>query len=283
MPELPEVETVRRSLIPAIKGAVITDFVVYHPDVFIKTAEPPVIGSALNDIRRRGKYLLFDLTAADGTPILMIAHLRMTGKMLLSDIPTEPRKHTHVRFNFSRSADADRDIELDFNDTRRFGKIEWLDADAESRHPGLNILGPEPLSDDWTADDFIAQCKRHPKTTIKSVLLNQSVVAGIGNIYADESLFRAGIHPATRVGRISQKNLRLLHRVVKETLSEAIGHRGTSFRDYVDGFGKKGGFQLMLHVYKRDGEPCHICDTPIKKARVAGRGTHFCPKCQKRY
>ncbi|NLJ70950.1 MAG: bifunctional DNA-formamidopyrimidine glycosylase/DNA-(apurinic or apyrimidinic site) lyase [Clostridiaceae bacterium] len=307
MPELPEVETIRRTLIDKIQNKFIEEIICYHPDVLVNPDDISLKNWLIKDIRRRGKYLLFDLEKANPDTLninsdnilkndtdfsdnnystnysdrtaenscVMMVHLRMTGKLLLEESIVEPAKHTHVRFVLSNGGS------LDFNDTRRFGRVTLFSPGDEYNDHGFATLGPEPLGDDFTADYLINTCKRYGKSTIKGVLLNQQAIAGIGNIYADESLFRAGIIPNRKAGEISQSKIKLLRQKIREVIAEAIGHRGTSFRDYVDGLGNKGFFQLQLAVYQKDGKPCASCGTTIEKIKVAGRSTHFCPHCQK--
>ncbi len=280
MPELPEVETIRRTLLEKIQNQTIKEIICYHPDVLINQENLSLNDWLIQDIRRRGKYLLFDLTKAEqstteNNSIVAMIHLRMTGKLLLEDTIVEPAKHTHVRFILNNGGS------LDFNDVRRFGRVTLFSAGNEFSDRGYATLGPEPLGDDFTADYLIKICQRFKRSTIKGVLLNQQAIAGIGNIYADESLFRAGIKPDQKAGEISEELLTVLHQKIREVIAEAIGHRGTSFRDYVDGLGNKGFFQLKLAVYQKDGDLCPVCDTTIEKIKVAGRSTHFCPNCQK--
>ncbi|HHT24828.1 MAG TPA: bifunctional DNA-formamidopyrimidine glycosylase/DNA-(apurinic or apyrimidinic site) lyase [Clostridiaceae bacterium] len=308
MPELPEVETIRRTLIDKIQNQIIEEIICYHPDVLVNPDDIALKNWLIKDIRRRGKYLLFDLEKvksdtygnnnSENSPnnntnisdnyyseripnhitkssCVMMIHLRMTGKLLLEENIVEPAKHTHVRFILSNGGS------LDFNDTRRFGRVTLFIPGHEFNDHGFATLGPEPLGDEFTADYLIKTCIRYGKSTIKGVLLNQKAIAGIGNIYADESLFRAGIMPERKAGEISPTKIILLHQKIREVIAEAIGHRGTSFRDYVDGLGNKGFFQLQLAVYQKDGKPCLNCGTPIEKIKVSGRSTHFCPHCQK--
>ncbi|NLM19265.1 MAG: bifunctional DNA-formamidopyrimidine glycosylase/DNA-(apurinic or apyrimidinic site) lyase [Clostridiaceae bacterium] len=292
MPELPEVETIRRTLIEKIQNQTIEEIICYHPDVLVNPDDISLKNWLIKDIRRRGKYLLFDLEKAKlnisennssennlnhvaKDSCVMMVHLRMTGKLLLEENIVEPAKHTHVRFVLSNGGS------LDFNDTRRFGRITLFAPGHEFNDHGFATLGPEPLGYDFTADHLINTCKRYSKSTIKGVLLNQQAIAGIGNIYADESLFRAGIMPGRKAGDIPKTKIKLLHQKIREVIAEAIGYRGTSFRDYVDGLGNKGFFQLQLAVYQKDGEPCPNCGTTIERIKVAGRSTHFCPQCQK--
>ncbi len=275
MPELPEVETIRRSLLSLIKDKTIQKTEIFTDSVFCNHTDFTVTGFKVVDIRRRGKYLLFDLAKEKEKALLMI-HLRMTGKLLYSDFADDVRKHTHVRLHFVPEI-------VDFNDIRRFGKVELLPYQSDLQHKSLLKLGPEPFSKEFSLSYFLKVCSKRPKTTIKQLLLDQTVVAGLGNIYCDEVLFRIGIHPASLVGKIPKEKLTALKESIAPLLTEAIGFRGTSFRDYVDGLGKKGEFQLHLKVYSRAKEKCYLCGSEIEKCKVAGRGTHFCPNCQTLY
>lgn len=284
MPELPEVETIRISLIKEIRYKRIKEIICYHPDVLINSDKLPLTNLSIQNIRRRGKYLLFDLEVFDQDKsitsnqktdkIVMLIHLRMTGKLLLEKTTIEPAKHTHVRFLL------DNGQILDFNDVRRFGRVTLYQAGNEVQDQGYASLGPEPLGPNFTEEYFLNICQRFSRSKIKSLLLNQKAIAGLGNIYADETLFRAGINPSNRAGKISKKKLALLHEKIREVIAQAIGHRGTSFRDYVDGLGQKGFFQIYLAVYQKDGQACPVCKTTIKKTKISGRSTHYCPYCQ---
>lgn len=280
MPELPEVETIRKSLSPLLLGLRVERLEVFCPDVVIQYGDVPIVKSIISALRRRGKYLMIDLMDESRSRHVatIMVHFRMTGKLLYKDHYEEPAKHTHLRFHLSDMQGAVK--YLDFNDVRRFGKLWLLPPGGESMDPGFSRLGPEPLGEDWTAEDFLAQIKRRPKSTVKSLLLNQEVVAGVGNIYCDEALFRAGIHPARRNGSLSEMEALRLQAEVREVIAAGIGHQGTSFSDYVDGLGNRGHFQLQLRVFQQDGKPCSECGSEIKKIRVAGRGTHYCPQCQ---
>ncbi|HHV42856.1 MAG TPA: bifunctional DNA-formamidopyrimidine glycosylase/DNA-(apurinic or apyrimidinic site) lyase [Clostridiaceae bacterium] len=278
MPELPEVETIRRSLVPLIKGYEIIKTDIFHPDVLINAGKRPLRGWLITDLRRRGKYLLIDLinTNKKHSGALLMIHFRMTGKLLHRTEEIVPTKHTHIRFHLQGPTKS----WLDFEDVRRFGRIWLLAAFGERENPGLAGLGPEPLSEDWTYQSFREKIQRR-KTSIKATLLDQTVVAGIGNIYGDEALFLAGINPQRKASSLSPEETIKLQDAVRFVLTDGIGHRGTSFRDYVDGLGGKGYFQQFLKVYQREGQKCAICGNQIVKKKVAGRGTHFCPHCQK--
>jgi len=216
-----------------------------------------VTGRRIESIRRRGKFI--DVTLDAGH---LVMHLGMTGKLLTSGVEG---KHTYGVFTLD-------DGVLLYDDPRQFGSIEWGDA-------RVRRLGPEPL--EILLEEFTAALRAR-KTRVKALLLNQSFLAGIGNIYADEMLFAAGIHPLVKAFKLSAARAGQLHRAMLETLSLAIEHRGSSISDYVDADGKRGDFQALHRVYGRDGQPCLTCGTAIKKAVVASRGTHYCPACQKR-
>ena len=210
----------------------------------------------IQSIKRRGKYIVMQLD--EGT---LTVHLGMTGRLLLD---ARGEKHTHGSFTLDRGT-------LIYNDPRQFGRILW-NAD-------LSHLGPEPLEIPY--DDFAARLKGR-KTSIKALLLNQAFVAGVGNIYADETLFAAGVHPLALSARVKPVKILAIFESMRRILSTAIEKGGSSISDYVDAHGEKGWFQLEHQAYGREGEPCSICGTPIQKILVAQRGTHFCPRCQRR-
>lgn len=276
MPELPEVESIRRNLEDLILDKDLEKLEQYTAEVIVNPDNLDPCGETLAAISRRGKYLILAFSTCE-----MMIHLRMTGKLLFETPESNPdedekiAKHMRARLSFS---DGSR---LIFDDIRRFGRISIFPPGECSRDKGFSELGPDAISTEWTEEDFLKKLKRRPNSSIKAALLDQSLVAGFGNIYVDEALFRAGIRPQTRVSRISQKQLRNLQNIGKEILKEAIGLGGTSFRDYVNSFGQKGKFQLLLAVYQREGKACRKCGTEIKKIQVAGRGTRYCPNCQK--
>jgi formamidopyrimidine-DNA glycosylase len=311
MPELPEVETVARTLRPQLVGRVITRALVLHPDVVAGVSPPAfeqrLAGAAFEEVGRRGKYLIAGLRSAAGAPLQLVVHLRMTGRLLCVGAGDELANHTHLRFLL------DDGHELRLVDTRRFGRAYLLGAGggyassaipddaaaagllaaeerAEGRPgtgPGLAIppkglveLGPEPLSPGFRPRDLAAML-RGRRRQLKALLLDQSFLAGIGNIYADESLFRARLHPERKASDLSRREARRLYDCIREVLSEAIGDGGTTIRDYVDGRGRPGEFAARLRVYGREGEPCSACGTPIERHAVAGRSTYLCPRCQR--
>jgi len=260
VPELPEVETVVRSLAPHLTGRKIVSAAFSSKFVTPgnrKKLAQKVAGRSIQSIRRRGKFIL--MTLDKGT---LAVHLGMTGKLLV-DAAKSP--HTHGIFTLDRGV-------LLYDDPRQFGRIEW----SPSR---VNKLGPEPL--EIGLEEFMARLKQR-KTKIKPLLLNQTFLAGLGNIYVDEALFLSGIHPLAIASRLKAERAARLHQAIRDVLTLAIEHRGSSISDYVDADGGRGNFQLLHKAYGRDGEACINCGTPIQKITVGQRGTHFCPKCQKR-
>ncbi len=276
MPELPEVETIRINLETLILEKEIAKIESFTPEVLVNPKALDLSGQAIRRIFRKGKYLLLETDKAS-----IMVHLRMTGKLLFQDnnesLENDFEKYRHMRARLIFT-DGSR---LLFDDIRRFGRISLFPPGEEEQDKGYAALGPDALSPDFLFADFLSKAKYRPKTKVKAFLLDQRVVAGIGNIYADEVLFRAGIHPERTLGRLSEKRLARLYEVVKEVLKEAVGLGGTSFSDYVNSFGQKGSFQLELAVYQKEGRTCIQCGTAITKTKLAGRGTHYCSKCQK--
>ncbi|HWI53424.1 MAG TPA: DNA-formamidopyrimidine glycosylase [Symbiobacteriaceae bacterium] len=274
MPELPEVETVRRTLYDKLVGRtierveIITPRQVYHPDP--ETFRAELEGVAFTDLLRRGKYLLLEL----GPKLRLVCHLRMSGHLFVCD-PDRPRdKHTHVVFHLSGGR------ELRYEDQRKFGGFHLLHPpDPTGTPPGLASLGPEPLSDEFTPAVLSAALKER-RAPIKAVLLDQSKVAGLGNIYVDEALFCAGVHPERGAETLSAAEIELLHGCIRSVLARAVEKRGTTFSLYFDGEGKQGDMYDELQVFDRTGEPCPRCGASIVKLAVAQRGTHVCPGCQ---
>lgn len=259
MPELPEVETVVRTVAPHLTGRRIlsAEFTSRLVTPGNRTAlAARLAGRRIETVRRRGKFILVTLDQG-----VFSIHLGMTGKLLISGQRAE---HTHAIFTLD-------DGLLLYNDPRQFGKIEWNPRRVDR-------LGPEPL--EIPLEDFRARLRR--KARIKPLLLNQSFLAGLGNIYADESLFAAGIHPLASAAKLSAPRAAKLHQAIREILTAAIEAGGSSISDYVDAEGRRGWFQVSHRVYGREGEPCVNCATSIRRIVVAQRSSHFCPKCQKR-
>jgi formamidopyrimidine-DNA glycosylase len=260
LPELPEVETVVRTVAPYLIGRRIlaarfgSRFVT--PGDRAKLARQ-ISGRRIESVTRRGKFIVIGLDAG-----ALSVHLGMTGKLLVAGVETA---HTHGVFTLD-------DGVLFYEDPRQFGRIEWGDKRAQK-------LGPEPLL--VGLEEFSAALRKR-KTQVKPLLLNQAFIAGLGNIYVDEILFASGIHPLAQAARLSAQRVAKLHQVMVDTLTMAIKHRGSSISDYVDADGNRGDFQMMHRVYGREGEPCAVCGRAIKKAVVGSRGTHYCPVCQRR-
>ncbi|GIO31352.1 MULTISPECIES: DNA-formamidopyrimidine glycosylase [Paenibacillus] len=273
MPELPEVETVKRTLNQLVKGKVIDRVtvnlarIIQRPDDIDQFAFM-LAGHTIQGVERRGKFLRILL---DG--LVLVSHLRMEGRygVYASSDPVE--KHTHVIFHFNDGT------ELRYKDVRQFGTMHLFKPGEEFHSPPLNKLGLEPLDPEFTVDKF-KEALRGKTSKIKAVLLNQAYVVGIGNIYVDESLFRVGIHPEQPANTLTDEQFRDLHQAVVATLSEAVEVGGSSIKSYVNGQGEMGMFQHQLKIYGRQNEPCVACGTPIEKTVVGGRGTHYCPNCQ---
>jgi formamidopyrimidine-DNA glycosylase len=275
MPELPEVETIRRDLEGRILGRRITAIRI-PPDTgkpvpVLKGIDEAafregVVGARIEAVERRGKYLVLRLD----TGSLVVVHLRMTGKLL----HREP------------AADADRflravlvlddETELRFTDIRKFGGF-WLVDDVDQ---AMSVpIGPEPLSEGFTLESLAAALAGR-KTPVKSILLDQRYIAGVGNIYADEACFEAGVDPRRLAGTLTPHEVAALHAAVRNVLRLGVESRGASFRDYADTDGNEGGMQMLVKVFRRTGKPCYTCGTAIERVKLGGRSTHFCPKCQ---
>ncbi len=281
MPELPEVETIRRQLAPALEGRRLVRVHVLDPR-WCEPAPPEAIADALGGRRverlwRRGKYLV--MSTDDDIHLAM--HLRMTGNLLLVPLKDDDPDRPHLRVRFELGRTRQRPAErLLFVDVRRFGTGDvLLGSDALSEY-FASRLGVEPLSSDFTAEALRAQA-RGRKQPVKAFLLNQERVAGVGNIYADEALFRARIHPLRPVGNLKRAQIEALRDAVIETLELGIDSKGASIDDYRHVDGARGSFQDRFLVHTREGEPCPRCGTPIRKMRAAGRGTYICPSCQR--
>lgn len=271
MPELPEVETTRRGIAPHLLGRRITQIVVRQRALrwpVPKTIEQELPGQQVREVTRRGKYLL--VTCETGHLIL---HLGMSGSLRVLPQNTPAQKHDHVDLLL------DSGELLRLRDPRRFGAVLWTQTDP-LRHPLLKDLGVEPLSAEFDGN-CLHQRSRGRSTAIKLFIMDGKMVVGVGNIYASEALFRAGIRPQTAAGRISRARYERLAEVIKQTLRDAIAAGGSSLRDFVDSQGKPGYFQQQYFVYGRSGEPCLRCGTPIRQLRQGQRSTFFCPVCQK--
>ena len=301
MPELPEVETIARGLSSRVMGDVIESVWLGSKPEPLKSSAAEIVGALesrrITAVRRVGKHIVFDLELAgrvgrapspargrnkprglasgkkaagegarptQASSAQWIVHLGMTGRMVVCEADSETAKHTHLVAKLASGR------ELRFVDPRRFGRL--------SVAHGFEAGGSEPL--EVQLDHFVSLFHGR-KTPIKSALLNQKLLRGVGNIYADESLFRAGIRPRRRAASLSREDLQRLYPAVQEVLREAIALGGSSVSDYVDADGEEGFFQLQHRVYGREGEPCLVCKTPIKRVVIAGRSSHYCPKCQR--
>jgi len=266
MPELPEVETVVRTLRPVLLNRRLARVELTRADVVCPAdCDLPrrLTGRRVTDITRRGKRIVITLDDANR----FYVHLGMTGRLTVEPARAPVEKHTHL---LVRLSDAGR--ELRFRDPRRFGGIWWLGADACDEQ-----MGPEPLT--LRATELARRLTRTTRA-IKNVLLDQRVIAGVGNIYADEALFAARIHPLRPANQLDDDEIRRLNRALKMTLRRAVRHRGSSLRDYVDADGARGAFQSLHRVYDRAGEPCRACKHLVERIVLGGRSTHFCPRCQ---
>ena len=271
MPELPEVETTRRGIEPLVRNKLVDRVLIHNSS--LRWPVPANLGSILSaqrvySVERRSKYLLMNFDR--GT---LLIHLGMTGHLRICRPGEARRKHDHLELVFT-----DRSI-LRFNDSRRFGAIFWTEADP-LLHERLVNLGPEPLSELFSADSLF-RASRGRKIAVKPFIMDAQIVVGVGNIYASEALFRAGISPVRQAGRVSRNTYERLVRSVREVLVEAIEAGGTTIRDFMDTEGRPGYFKQELLVYGRAGEQCTACGSVIKKARLGQRSTFYCPRCQK--
>ena len=272
MPELPEVETTRRGLEPHLVRATVREVIVRRHDLRqpVSPSLAQIEGLKINGIRRRAKYLLLDL--ADGTTVLI--HLGMSGSLRVIKPGAEWKKHDHVGLTLSNGR------QLRFHDPRRFGLVLHLTEPEPLAHPLLAKLGPEPFADAFTPAYLKAACASRG-TAIKLVIMDNPVVVGVGNIYAVEALFRAGIRPLSPANRLSLPRLGKLVTAIQAVLSEAIESGGTTLRDFLQSDGTPGYFKQHLNVYARKGEPCHACGTAIRHAVAGQRATYWCPQCQR--
>lgn len=274
MPELPEVETIRKTLKKLVSNKQIDNVTVYWPKIIKNPVDVEQFVDALKqeviiDVGRRGKFLIIYTTH-----YALVSHLRMEGKYALYPKEEPMDKHTHVIFRFTDGT------ELRYRDVRKFGTMHLYQKGDEFLHPPLIELGPEPFSDEFTID-YLAMKLKKTNRKIKTALLDQKAFVGLGNIYVDEALFRAGIHPERLASTLSGEEIERLHHEIVATLSEAVKKGGSTIRSYVNSQGEIGMFQLELFAYGRKGEACKRCGTPIEKTVVGGRGTHYCPNCQK--
>lgn len=273
MPELPEVETVKETLKRLIVGKKIIGITVNYSNIIeypnVQLFKEEIINQTINDIKRRGKWLLFDLDN-----YYLLSHLRMEGRYFYKNKNDEHLKHEHVIFNFSD------ETELRYLDSRKFGKMHLLEKkDAYNQKP-LNELGLEPWDDNLTIS-YLKEKYKNKKLPIKTVILDQSIIVGIGNIYADEILFLSNINPLKKASLLNDDELLNIIKYTKEILEKAILNGGTTIRSYESSEGVHGKFQQNLLVHNRENENCPNCKNKIIKIKVGGRGTYYCPSCQK--
>lgn len=269
MPELPEVETVRRGLNRLVKGATIARIDVYWPKIInndLDSFKQRLQNQTIETVDRRGKYLLFRFSAG----LTMVSHLRMEGNYSVMPKDEGRTKHTHVVFHLT----DDRD--LLYNDMRKFGRMTLVPTGEEMTVGGLKTMGPEPIASELTID-YLTAIFQKSKKMIKPLLLDQSKIAGIGNIYADEVLWMSKIHPMRPANLLTADEIAELRQNIIDEMALAIKGHGTTVHSFSNAFGETGQFQNHLHVYGREGEPCERCGTLIEKIKVAQRGTHFCP------
>ncbi|MEO9822101.1 MAG: bifunctional DNA-formamidopyrimidine glycosylase/DNA-(apurinic or apyrimidinic site) lyase [Paracoccaceae bacterium] len=283
MPELPEVETVRRGLAPVMEGQIIAEAHVNRPDLrwpFPDKMAERLTGARVERLRRRSKYILADLDRGE----TLLVHLGMSGRMLVSGDPLgrfvhdhpAPEKHDHVVFDMANGA------RITFNDPRRFGAMDLLKTADQDEHKLLSVLGPEPLSNAFS-EAHLVNAFSGKMSPIKSALLDQGIIAGLGNIYVCEALFRAGISPQRKAGQISKPRVSALVPIIREVISEAIDAGGSSLRDFRQADGELGYFQHSFDVYGREGDPCRTpdCDSSILRVVQSGRSSFYCPTCQR--
>lgn len=272
MPELPEVETVRRGLVSLVIGKTIRKVDVLWPKIIeapeVDEFRNDLVGETIENISRRGKYLIFHFTHYD-----MISHLRMEGKYEFFSEATPLDKHSHVRFIFTDGS------ELIYNDVRKFGRMSLMRKDTGLLYKGIQQLGPEPTEENFDLVEFEKRLKK-AHTMIKPLLLNQKIVAGLGNIYVDEVLWLSKIHPEQPANTLTSAEIEVLHQAIIAVITKAKEAGGTTIRTYLNALGEAGHFQQELNVYGQTGIPCPRCGTPIAKTKVAQRGTHYCPHCQ---
>ncbi|NMA55579.1 MAG: bifunctional DNA-formamidopyrimidine glycosylase/DNA-(apurinic or apyrimidinic site) lyase [Firmicutes bacterium] len=273
MPELPEVETIRAGLEPHLLGQKITGITVLRPsqlrDISPEELSTQLIGKTINRLSRRGKYLLFYCSSE----LILVVHLRMTGQLLYYSAGKPAMVHTRLIISLEPPA------ELHFHDVRALGQITLLNSKQLSNWRPLLLLGPEPLGPDFTLEYFQQSlaCRRAP---IKNILLGQRIVAGLGNIYTDEALFKAGINPLRPANMLSEAQVQILWTAIRQTLTTAVADGGTTIRDYLNSSGISGSFQRRLQVYGRKGQKCRHCGSELVGCRLAGRSTVYCPHCQ---
>lgn len=274
MPELPEVETIKNTLKQFVLNKTIAKVEVQWENIIKEPDDAEQFkflleGQTIRDMGRRGKFLLFYLD-----DYVLISHLRMEGKYRVHPAGDPVLKHTHVIFSFTDGE------ELRYNDVRKFGTMHLYPKGRELLNKPLSQLGPDPFDESFTFDYFYGKLKKTDRY-IKSALLDQTIVTGLGNIYVDETLFKAGVHPLKRSSKLTKKEIRTIREKAIETLADAVKLGGTTIRSYVNSQGEMGMFQQELFVYGQENKQCKTCSGPISKIKVGGRGTHLCISCQK--
>ena len=269
MPELPEVETIIRDLRPQVLGRRFVGATFEWPRLVQNLAQDEfnqrIAGQEILGLERRGKYIIFGLPGEK-----LIMHLMMSGSLRIRRSDSDPDKYLSANFYLD---DGNR---LSFCDSRKLGRVWLVDSDAAV----VNGMGPEPLLEDFTVD-YLAEKLRGRRAPIKPLLLNQATVAGLGNIYVDETLYAAGIRPDRIAGDLTKAEISRIWQAARDVLTRGIANRGTTFRDYKDGFGNAGDNQNALQVFRREGQPCYSCGATIPRIVLRGRSTFFCPECQK--
>lgn len=273
MPELPEVETIRKTLKQIARNKTIQNITIHWPNIIKQPDDTEqfkqlLMGETLQTIERKGKFLLFYFDHH-----VLVSHLRMEGKYRVVDTDEPKDKHTHVIFHFTDGTD------LRYNDVRKFGTMHVFPIGKELKSKPLDHLGPDPFQKNYTLS-YIKDRLQKTTRMVKAALLDQTLVAGLGNIYVDEVLFLAKIHPKQRANTLTEKQMKSIYHYAHDVLAKAVKQGGTTIRSYVDGAGDMGMFQQQLYVYGQEEQACEKCATEIIKIKVAGRGTHLCPSCQ---
>jgi formamidopyrimidine-DNA glycosylase len=271
MPELPEVETTRRGIEPHVLGQTVAGVIVRQRQ--LRWPVPEDLEERLKDkeiltLQRRGKYLLFIVDSG-----ALLVHLGMSGSLRITAVDEPLKKHDHIDLLLAQGAS------LRFHDPRRFGCLLWAEGNPPA-HPLLDSLGPEPFDPQFSGE-YLHEAGQGRIAAVKTFIMDSHLVVGVGNIYANESLFRAGIDPRRAAGEVGLERFRRLAKAIVEVLGEAIAQGGTTLRDFVNASGKPGYFQQTLTVYGRGGEPCVLCGSPIRCVRLGQRSTFFCPRCQR--
>ncbi|MCA0969845.1 DNA-formamidopyrimidine glycosylase [Halobacillus litoralis] len=273
MPELPEVETVRQTLLQLVRNKTIERVSVHWGNIIKRPQDPNEFkrlleGQTILDIERKGKFMIFNMN-----DLSLVSHLRMEGKFGVFDASEEKPKHTHVIFHFDDGTD------LRYDDVRKFGTMHVFEKGEELKEKPLKQLGPDPFEDAFSLEYFHEKLQRTSRN-IKSVLLDQAVVAGLGNIYVDEALFKARVHPERLANTLTKDEAERVRTASVDIINEAIRQGGSTIRSYINSQGQIGMFQQQLKVYGKENTGCPQCGTEITKLKVGGRGTHICPQCQ---